>query len=174
MTENVSRLSVKSETGAASPFYAFDKMRRQIDQMFEDFGGQFWSVPTTRSAIEMEPVWRRDIAWEKVPAVDVIETEKSYEISAELPGMDEKEIDVTVANGVLTIKGEKKEVKEEKQKDHYVSERHYGSFARSFQIPGDADAGKIEAKFQKGVLAVILPKKAEAQRSEQKIAVKTV
>jgi HSP20 family protein len=86
--------------------------------------------------------------------------------------MSDKDIEVTVANGILLIKGEKKEEMEEKKKDYYVSERHYGSFARSFQIPEDADGSKIEAKFEKGVLAVTLPKTAAAQKPEQKISIK--
>jgi HSP20 family protein len=174
MADNAVKLPVRNETGRvfASPFGAFGRMRHEIDRMFEDFGDGVWGVPR-RTAFEIAPIWRRDIAWEKVPAVDVVEKEKAYEISVELPGMDEKDIQVTVANGVLTIKGEKKEEKEEKQKDYYVSERHYGSFARSFRIPEDADAGKIEARFQKGVLAVSLPKTAAAQKPEQKITVKT-
>ena len=139
--------------------------------MFDEFGDGFWSAPA-KTAFEMTPVWRRDIAWEKVPAVDVAEKDKAYEITVELPGMDEKDIEVTVANGVLTIKGEKKEEKEEKQKDYYVSERHYGSFARSFRIPEDADANRIEARFEKGVLAVTLAKTPAAQQTQQKIAVK--
>ncbi len=75
--------------------------------------------------------------------------------------MDEKDIEVNVANGALTIKGEKKEEKEEKQKDYYVSERRYGSFERYFELPDGVDAGKIEAAFKNGVLRVTLPKTAK-------------
>ena len=173
MAENVSKLPVKRESAGVfgSPFRAFEHMRRHIDRMFDDFGDGFWNLPGSRMS-DLEPVWRRDFGWEKAPAVDVVEKEKAYEISAELPGMDEKDIAVTVANGILTIKGEKRDQKEEKQKDYYVSERHYGSFARSFRIPEEVDSGKIEAKFEKGVLAVTLPKTAAAQKPEQKIAIK--
>ena len=100
------------------------------------------------------------------------ESDKAYEITAELPGMDEKDIEVNVANGALTIKGEKKEEKEEKQKDYYVSERRYGSFERYFELPDGVDAGKIEAAFKNGVLRVTLPKTAEAQKPAKKIEVK--
>jgi HSP20 family protein len=106
------------------------------------------------------------------PAVDVVEKEKEYEISAELPGMDEKNIEIKLSNGTLTIKGEKKEEKEERDKDYYLSERRYGSFLRSFQVPEGVDAAKIEATFAKGVLTVKLPKSAEAQKGEKKIAIK--
>ena len=77
-----------------------------------------------------------------------------------------------VVNGNLTIKGEKQEEKEEKKKDYYLHERHFGSFERSFQVPDAVDADKIEASFKKGVLTVTFPKKAEAQKPEKKIDVK--
>ncbi len=78
----------------------------------------------------------------------------------------------SLANGALTIKGEKKEEKEEKGKDYYLSERRYGSFARSFAVPEGVDIDKIEATFSKGVLTIKMPKTAEAQKNEKKIEVK--
>jgi HSP20 family protein len=86
--------------------------------------------------------------------------------------MDESNIDVKFADGLLTIKGEKSEEKEEKKKDYYLSERRYGSFQRSFPVPESVDTDKIEAKFANGVLTVRLPKSAEAQKNEKKIAIK--
>jgi HSP20 family protein len=84
--------------------------------------------------------------------------------------MDEKNVEVKLANEMLTIKGEKEEDKEEK--DYYLSERRYGSFQRSFRIPEGVDTDKIEATFQKGILTVMLPKKAEVQKSEKKVEIK--
>ena len=107
-----------------------------------------------------------------VPAVDIAEKEKVFEICAELPGMQEKDVEVSVANGVLRIKGEKKEEVEEKKKDYYLSERRYGSFERSFQIPDAVDVDRIDAKFSGGVLRLTLPKTPEAQKKEKKIEVK--
>ena len=86
--------------------------------------------------------------------------------------MDEKSIEVKFSDGMLTIKGEKEETKEEKEKDYHLSERRYGSFQRTFGVPDGVDANKIEATFTKGVLTVVLPKSAEAQKAEKKIAVK--
>ena len=111
--------------------------------------------------------------WTAAPAVDISESDKAYEITAELPGMDEKDIEVKVVNGNLMIKGERQEQKEEKQKDYYLHERRFGSFERHFQVPEGADADKIEASFKKGVLTVTLPKKPEAQKPAKKIEVKT-
>ncbi len=84
-----------------------------------------------------------------------------------------RNIEVKVANGMLTIKGEKKEEKEEKREDYYHSERRYGSFERRFQIPEGVDTGKLDASCKKSVLTVILPKTAKAQAAERKIAVKS-
>jgi HSP20 family protein len=106
------------------------------------------------------------------PAVDIAESEKAYEVTAELPGMEEKNIEVRIANGNLTIKGEKQDEKEEKKKDYYLSERHFGSFERRFRLSEGVDADKIEASFKKRVLTVTLPKKPEAQKPKKKIEVK--
>jgi HSP20 family protein len=106
------------------------------------------------------------------PAVDITESDKAYEISAELPGLDEKNVEVKVVNDNLLIKGEKQEEKEEKKKDYYLHERQFGSFERCFEVPEGVDADKIEASFKKGVLTVTLPKKPEAQKPEKKIEVK--
>jgi HSP20 family protein len=107
-----------------------------------------------------------------MPAVDIAESDKAYEVTAELPGMDEKNIEVKLTNGNLTIKGEKREEKEEKKKDYYLSERHFGSFERQFRVPEGVDVEKIEASFKKGVLTVTLPKRPEAQKPEKKINIK--
>jgi HSP20 family protein len=107
-----------------------------------------------------------------VPAVDVTEEEKTYKIAAELPGLEEKDIDVSLTGDVLTIKGEKRQEKEEKNKNWYVSERAYGSFQRAFELPQGVDRDKIAAEFAKGVLTVTLPKSAEAQKQQKKIDVK--
>jgi HSP20 family protein len=110
--------------------------------------------------------------WELAPAIDLVEKDDSYDMSAELPGIDEKNIEIKLANHTLTIKGEKSDEKEEKRKDYYLSERRFGSFQRSFQLPEGVDTNKIEATFAKGVLKVTLPKSAEAKNAEKTIAVK--
>ena len=139
--------------------------------MFDDFG--WGSSPAfRRSLFATEPVLSRGLTRTHMPAVDVVESEKTYEVTAELPGIDEKNIEVKVANSILTMRGEKQEEKEEKKKDYYLQERHYGSFERSFEIPEGVDPDKIEAIFKKGVLTVTLPKKVEAQKPAKKVEVK--
>jgi HSP20 family protein len=93
-------------------------------------------------------------------------------MTAELPGLDEKNIEVNLANGVLTIKGQKEEDKVEKKEDFHLRERRFGSFSRSVRVPDAVDVDKIEADFKNGVLKVTLPKKPEAQKPVKKIEVK--
>lgn len=142
----------------------FENLRREMDRLFDDFHPAFPRLSTRLGTAKG--------AWDLAPAVDVAEKDGAYEITAELPGMDEKDIDVKVASGMLTIKGEKKEEKEEHKKDYHLSERRYGSFQRSFQLPDGIEVDKIAADFAKGVLKVTLPKSASAKESEKKIDVK--
>ena len=174
MAENVTKLPVKRETKQplfTREWHPFESLHREIDRLFHDFGMGFqW--PFGRSFFAAEPLFRREVTWPRMPAVDVVESEQSYEITADLPGMDEKNIEVKVTDGVLTMKGERQEEKEEKKTGYYLQERSFGSFQRSFEMPESVDADKIEANFKKGVLTVKLPKKAEAQKPAKKIEVK--
>lgn len=157
---------------ASEPSFArhpFEALRTEVDRLFDNFGDDFWRK-RLRQFTAPERSWLKNFPAN--PAVDVAETEKAYEITAELPGMDEKNVEVNVANGGITIKGEKKEETEEKKKDYYVSERRYGSFDRYFDLPEGVDADKIEANFKNGVLKVTLPKTAEAQKPAKKISIK--
>ena len=176
MAENVSKLPVRQEKTQPSTglgmWQPFEGLRREIERVFDDFGMGSWRPLPMRWSRWAEPLLRRETTWAAIPAVDVIEGDKAYKVTAELPGMDEKSIEVKVTDGNLTIKGEKKEEKEEKEKDYYLRERHFGSFERSFNVPESVDLSKIEASFKKGVLTVMLPKKAEAQKPEKKIEVK--
>jgi HSP20 family protein len=178
MAEPATKLPVKQETSAAaarrtpSLWQPFESLREEVDHIFDEFTRGFGRWPVGRRLFEAEPLLRYETSFGSAPVVDVVEKEKEYQISAELPGLDEKDVEVSVADDMLTIKGEKKEEKEEKAKNYYLSERRYGAFQRSFQLPAGVDAEKIEASFQKGVLTVILPKTPEAQKKEKKIAIK--
>ena len=175
MAETATKLPInveKSKSDRPSEWRPFETLRHQIDRVFDDFQRGAWGWTSGHTAFDAEPFWRGELSWGKTPAVDVTEKDTGYEITAEPPGMEEKNIDVKFADGVLTIKGEKNEEKEEKKKDYVLSERRYGSFQRSFQLPDGVDAEKIEATFKGGVLTVSLPKTADARKSEKKIAVK--
>jgi HSP20 family protein len=165
ITKKTSEQALAGEGG----WQPFETLRKEIDRLFDDFGGDFWRRPF-RPLASLERAWPSKLA--ATPAVDLSETDKAYEITAELPGMDEKSVEVNLVNGGLTIKGEKKEEKEEKEKDYYVSERRYGAFQRYFDLPDGIDADRIAATFKNGVLKVTLPKTAEAQKPAKKIEVK--
>ena len=105
------------------------------------------------------------------PEVDIEESENQFLITADLPGVEEANIDITVKDGVLTISGHREESKEEQNEGTILRERSYGSFQRSMPVPDRVDADKINAKFEKGVLVVTMPKKAEAVSSPRKISI---
>jgi HSP20 family protein len=159
-----------SERSLPTRWEPFESFRREVDRMFEDFGRGFgmWR-PFGRSMLGPSSAFEG--VWGKAPAVDVCERENEYEITAELPGMDASNVDVKLSEGVLTIKGEKEEQKEEERKDYHISERRYGSFQRSFGVPEGVDDDKVQASFEKGVLTIKLPKHPEAQKLEKKIQI---
>jgi len=105
-----------------------------------------------------------------VPAFDISETEKEYVISGEIPGMDAKDIDISLLDGCLTVKGEKRQEKEEKEENYHRVERHYGSFQRSFRIPEKVKTDKLDATYKDGILKLTLPKAevSEAKKIEVK------
>ena len=161
MAEAVTKLPVgvpKGQSERPTAWRPFADLRRQIDRLFDDAQWPAFG----RTVFDAEPFWRGEVTWGKAPAVDVAEKDDGYEITAELPGMGAENVEVTFADGVLTIKGEKKDEKEEKRKDYYVSERRFGSFERSFRLPDGIDADKIAASVKDGVLSVSVPKTADA------------
>jgi HSP20 family protein len=117
---------------------------------------------------------KSDRALNEHSKIDIAESKDAVDVTAELPGVDEKDLDVTLANGVLTIRGEKRTERNEQDKDKnwHVVERSYGSFSRAIPLPFDPDPAKVEAKFDKGVLHIHLPKPAEVAQKQQKIEIK--
>jgi len=134
-------------------------LRNQINRVFDDFWGESWLGPS------------REMAAGFWPQVDVTETDKEIKVSAELPGVESKDIDVSVEDGMLTIKGEKKYEREEKDKGQYRMERSYGSFERAIELPAAVDESKAKAEFKKGVLRLTLPKRPGAPSRRKKIPV---
>ncbi len=134
--------------------------RREFNRLIDDFFRDF----------ELEPFKRRLGTFS--PNINVIENNNEIKISAEVPGMDEKDIEVSINKDVLTIRGEKKEEREDKGKNYYRMERSYGSFSRSIPLPVDVDKDKAKAELKKGVLTITLPKTQEAISETKKIPVK--
>jgi HSP20 family protein len=146
--------------------------RSEMDRLFDRFGSGF-GLPALHRMFDVEPAWRTEGSFSfSAPAVDVAEDDKAYKVTAELPGLDEKNIDIMVSGDMLTLKGEKRYEKDEQDKNRYVSERAFGSFQRSFALPESVDRDKITADLSKGVLTITLLKTAEAQKQEKKIEIK--
>jgi HSP20 family protein len=145
-------------------------LRQQMDRLMAGFDWPDLNLGWPRRALPPQAAWP-DFAI-AVPPVDLVERNGGYELQAELPGLTEDQIEVKLANGMVTIKGEKSTERVEDEEDYHLRERSYGSFQRSFRVPEDVDADKIQAQFDKGVLKVTLPKSAAAIKNERKIDVK--
>lgn len=155
-----------------APADPWQALRTEMDNLFDRFTGGF-GFPALRNAFDIAPpvFTERSFGWAS-PAVDVTEDEKSYKIAAELPGLSEKDIEVSVSGDTLVLKGEKRHEQERKDENRHISERAYGAFQRSFGLPDGIDRDKISAGFSKGVLTVTIPKSAEAQKARRTIEVK--
>jgi HSP20 family protein len=163
---NTNPIEVKHSNVPVAANDVWQAFRQEVESVFDRFADGFG---TWRPFGNVAHLWPRG---DFVPlAMDVGEDDKAYTVSAELPGLDEKDVTVSVKGGALVIEGEKRREKEHKDKDSYLSERSYGAFKRSFALPDDVDSGKVKADFAKGVLTVTLPKSAAAQ-SARKIEVK--
>jgi HSP20 family protein len=130
-----------------SPFRELARLEREMGELFDRLPEWPWGGERAR-------VW--------APAVDMVDHKDEIVLRADLPGLEEKDIDVTVEDSTLTIRGERKEEKEEKRENYYYSERSYGAFARTVALPATVDRDKVKATFKKGVLEVHLPKAKEA------------
>lgn len=150
-------------------------LRDEIDRLFESVeSGMGWWPRRQLFDIEpfSEPFRRLESIWPgKQPMADVAETDDEFRVTAEFPGLEEKDVEVTLSEGVLTIKGEKEEKKEAKKKDYHVSERRFGMFQRSFSLPPSVDADKVQATMKNGVLSVVLPKAAKAKKAAKKVKI---
>src|SRR5438034_6636529 len=135
------------------PFREFSTLQDRMNRLFRDSYGDREEALTTSSF---------------APAVDVYEDDHNLTLKIEVPGIDEKDIDIRVENNVLTVTGERKFEKEEKEENYRRVERHYGSFTRSFTLPNTVDAENINADYDRGVLKVQLAKKAEAKPKQIK------
>jgi len=152
----------------------WQSLRTEMDRLFDRFttGSGLPSMRSMRRMFDMEPLFRWDLAVMPVPAMDIAEDSAGYKLSAELPGLTEKDIEVAVRGDMLTIKGEKKEESETTDTEMHLSERTYGAFSRSFALPESVETDKIAAVFANGVLIVTLPKTKAATLETKTIEVK--
>lgn len=143
-----------------NPLRELRSMQDQMDRLLNlSWGGGDYSGEDIK-----EGIWQ--------PAVDIYETQDSIVIKAELPDVDQKDIDVRIEDGLLTIKGERKHESEVKKENYHRIERYFGSFQRSFKLPGTVDQEKVQASCEKGVLTVTLPKKEEIKPKQINVEVK--
>jgi HSP20 family protein len=140
------------------PAGELDRIRRELDELFDPTPRRFFS----------DGLFDREFS----PAMDVVENEDGYLVSLDLPGVDRKDLDISVADNVLTVKGEKKSDGENGESKFYRKESWEGSFQRTISLPGGVDAGKIDAKMRDGVLAISLPKREEAKPRQIAVNVK--
>ena len=115
------------------------------------------------------PEWRRDAGEEVTPSIDFSEKDGKYYLTAELPGIEKEDISITIENGYVTLSGKKEEKKEEKGSDYYLKETSYGSFSRSFKLPGKVAEEKVNASYKDGVLTVEMPHEEEAETKKIEI-----
>ncbi|GAB4231774.1 MAG: hypothetical protein Kow0032_14210 [Methyloligellaceae bacterium] len=142
----------------------FSALRAEMENLFDNYAlGRLPALPRSFSQLAGETAF--------VPSVDVRENDREIIIEAELPGIDEKDVSVTLDNGLLTIKGEKKIEKSVEKEDFHAMERRYGSFRRVMRVPESVDQDKVSATYDKGVLKVVLAKKSPTQGGERKIEI---
>ena len=148
-----------ARSGALSPF---ERMHEEMDRIFDDF------LPQIAGG--------RDVGHRAgiLASVDLSESDDALELTADLPGMEEDDIDVTLRDGALVIRGERKHESEEKKKNYHRTERAYGAFTRTIPLPCDVEEDGVKAKFKKGVLTVHLPKSQSAKEQERKIAIQSM
>ncbi len=149
------------EQNVDHPFYS---LQREMNDLFDNFFRGFDITPRGFHSSKLGGF---------TPSVDVKENEKEFIVKAELPGVEEKDVEVTLTNDALTIKGEKKEEKEDKDKNYYSLERTYGSFRRVIPLTAEVESEKARARFKNGVMEIKIPKNQAAQAKGTKITIKT-
>ena len=152
-------------------------LRQEIDSLFDNFFSSFSLGPFGRDRDLFDPFRKIGAAVTPtrgfMPSMDIRETDKEFRVSAELPGMDEGDIELSLTDGQLVIKGEKKEEKKSDDEGHHLMERHYGSVYRSLPLPDGIDEDSIEATYDKGVLAVTLKKNETKKKAVKNVKIKT-
>jgi HSP20 family protein len=141
------------------PFKGMEKVRSEMDRLMDTF---LFGVPQTRDFSE-ETEW--------LPAVDVAETKHEIVVSVEAPGMDPEAFDISMSEGTLTIRGEKKQDRVEKEENYHLTERRYGTFTRSIMLPQEVESDKIRVAYKNGVLTVTVPKSEGTKGKEIKIKI---
>lgn len=153
--------------------HVLEKLRSELDRAFERYASHY-GRPSLHRIFGLEGRLRHRMPLSSIDgAVDVNEEDRLFRISVELPGIEAKDIELTVSEDTLAIKGEKKHEREEETQSYYLREREFGSFERSIEIPAGVDYENIKAEFANGVLTIVMPKTPEAVRKHKKISIKS-
>ncbi len=160
----MAKQEIKKEVAPWRPFSEMSRWERDMERVFDDFLGHRWPVLGERW-------WPSQAVGLSIPAVDLYEEKDEIVAKTELPGVAKEDIQVNITDHMLTIKGEKKREEETKEKNFYRSERSYGAFSRSIELPSEIHAEKARASFKNGVLELHLPKTEEAKKKEVKVKV---
>ena len=174
MSKQKANIEVRREQAAPAPAHAtgwppLASLRTAIDRLFDEFGTDLFRRPLSRRVHSLIPAVE---SWALAPAIEVVDCDDTYRITAELPGMTAENIDIKLSDGSLTIRGEKSEEKKEEKENYLLSERRYGTFSRTLPLPSGVNSEHIDAHLSNGVLTVTLPKTAEAKQKERRIQVK--
>ena len=151
-----------------SPFSLFQEMDRMFDNLWRSFDESFWPFSRRRH----EPLKWEELPFYRTPLSNIVEEEKSYNITAELPGLDKGDLTITFHDGMLEIKGEQKQEKKEEKKGFVRREFSSASYYRAFSLPENIDSEAIDAKLDKGILKITIPKKEPEKIEKKKIEVK--
>lgn len=158
----------------------FFDLRAQMDRVFDSFLSAFQPLsmmrpmgmgPMGMGGLDLMRPMMMGMGMEISPRVDIAESDESLILTADLPGLEERNIDVTIANGVLTLKGEKRTERDERKQNYHLVERSHGTFSRSFRLPDTVDQEKCDARFDKGVLTITLPKSEAGKQQVRHIQV---
>ena len=148
-------------------------LREEMDRVFNDFARHWTISPFHSRVFDWEPFRRMERATGVLmPETDVVEGEDAIRVSVELPGMEEEDVEVELTEDTLTISGEKREKREEKEEDYHLSERSYGMFKRTLRVPDTVETGKVNAEMKNGILTVTMPKTEKATQKPKKVSVK--
>jgi HSP20 family protein len=170
--ESGSTVPVRQQTSQPSAdrlYHPVAQLQQEMDRLFADFFTGFGSFPSRRHGGLFAGALTSGLL---KPTLDIGANDREYTISVEVPGVDQKDVKIEITNNTLTIRGEKKQETEEKEKNFYRMERSYGSFQRTLSLPEDADQGKINATFKNGVLTVTMPRKTLPQTEVKRIEIK--
>ena len=165
--KSAEKKGVLAKGESRNPFAEMEKRFRELEKRFEDFFPNDWGMPTRWEMPEWSRVSKMEL---KVPKVDIVDRDDDILVRADVPGVKKENLDVSLTDNTITIKGSTSEEKKEEKGDYYRSETMKGSFSRTMSLPSDVDGNKASTSFKDGVLEVVVPKVDKARRIKVNVA----